>query len=362
MAGQAKFLMLSYQLIAVVGILLVGLYISELMDEANESGAWFISRVVLAIFLYVFVIISLVPLWAFFSQWRSRRLGSIATRFLSVPFTLLVVSMVMLVAVDSVSFFIKQEDLALIGAFHVMSMLCAIAEVIFLMLRQRKAEADMTINSRVCDLLVMSVVCIYSALAVVDVVGSAYGYAHRLQKKLPEIIPISTLVLPLVVEFHRNVTRHWLKFNYEPGSHKRGEKICLPGEGVLIFLVAVLLMLVIAFLPGETGRCLFALISILIGSCIFYILFFLWHCERPHGGLYRNLSSHWIVITFDRVLLGITSTVTSVIFVVFACTQAENTMVIFTLIVLLITHIMQTFFVIWVMDTKRICSDWISLC
>lgn len=64
-------------------------------------------------------------------------MGSIATRFLSVPFTLLVVSMVMLVAVDSVSFFIKQEDLALIGAFHVMSMLCAIAEVIFLMLRQR---------------------------------------------------------------------------------------------------------------------------------------------------------------------------------------------------------------------------------
>jgi len=148
--------------------------------------------------------------------------------------------------------------------------------------------------------------------------GSAYGYAHRLQKKLPEIIPISTLVLPLVVEFHRNVTRHWLKFNYEPGtpspqpqdfsypkgkpsskpsfpsgSHKRGEKICLPGEGVLIFLVAVLLMLVIAFLPGETGRCLFALISILIGSCIFYTLFFLWHWERPHGGLYRNLSSHW---------------------------------------------------------------------
>ncbi len=93
-------------------------------------------------------------------------------------------------------------------------------------------------NSRVCDLLVTSIVTIYSALAVVDVVGtcigvavgmtysatltnlmgvgSAYGYAHRLEKKLPEVVPISTLVLPLVVEFHRNIARHWLKFNFEP--------------------------------------------------------------------------------------------------------------------------------------------------
>jgi hypothetical protein len=47
-------------------------------------------------------------------------------------------------------------------------------------------------------------------------VGSAYGYAHRLEKKLPEVVPISTLVLPLVVEFHRNIARHWLKFNFEP--------------------------------------------------------------------------------------------------------------------------------------------------
>lgn len=46
--------------------------------------------------------------------------------------------------------------------------------------------------------------------------GSAYGYADRLEKELPEIIPISTLVLPLVVEFHRNIARHWLKFNFEP--------------------------------------------------------------------------------------------------------------------------------------------------
>jgi hypothetical protein len=31
----------------------------------------------------------------------------------------------------------------------------------------------MRMNSRVCDLLVMSIVCIYSALAIVDVVGTS---------------------------------------------------------------------------------------------------------------------------------------------------------------------------------------------
>ncbi len=36
----------------------------------------------------------------------------------------------------------------------------------------RQAKEDMRMNSRVCDLLVTSIVTIYSALAVVDVVGT----------------------------------------------------------------------------------------------------------------------------------------------------------------------------------------------
>jgi hypothetical protein len=218
----------------------------------------------------------------------------------------------------------------------------------------------MQMNSRVCDLLVMSIVCIYSALAIVDVVGSAYGYAHRLEKKLPEVVPISTLVLPLVVEFHRNIARHWLKFNYEPRGHKRGERVCFPGEGVLLVVAAVLLMLVIAFLP-ITGRFLFALFSVLVASGLFYAVFFLWHWAPTESALFRELAAHWVVITFDRVLLGVTSSVTSVIFIVFVCTQAENAMVVITLLLLLFTHIMQTFFMIWLMDVKKISTEWTRL-
>jgi len=228
------------------------------------------------------------------------------------------------------------------------------------MLRQRQAKEDMRMNSRVCDLLVTSIVTIYSALAVVDVVGSAYGYAHRLEKKLPEVVPISTLVLPLVVEFHRNIARHWLKFNFEPHAHKRGERVCFPGEGLLLFVVAALMMLAIAFMP-HTGRYLFALFSVLVGSLLFYAIFALWHWTPTDPALYQNLAAHWVVITFDRVLLGITSSVTSVIFIVFICTQAENAMVVITLLLLLFTHIMQTFFMIWLMDVKRISTNWTRL-
>lgn len=132
----------------------------------------------------------LVPLWTLFSEWRSRGCRAMMQRLLSVPSILLVVSLVALVAVDSVSFLVKQEDRALFGAFHVLSMLCALCEFIFLILRKRyfsffvvvavrsfticlsrKGAEDMRMNSRVCDLLVVSIVCIYSALAIVDVVG-----------------------------------------------------------------------------------------------------------------------------------------------------------------------------------------------
>lgn len=113
-------------------------------------------------------------------------------RLFSVPTILLIVSLIALIAVDSVSFLVKQEDRALFGAFHVLSMLCAFCEFIFLMIRKRyadtlahslvhadplmmeccsKAKEDMRMNSRICDLVVMSIVCIYSALAIVDVVG-----------------------------------------------------------------------------------------------------------------------------------------------------------------------------------------------
>jgi hypothetical protein len=359
--ARIKSLMLGYQLIAVVGILLVGLFVSELMEDSKrQSEAWLITRLVLAVFLYVYVILSLVPLWAFFSEWRSRGCKAIMRRLASMPSVLLLLSLVALVAVDSVSFLVKQEDRALFGAFHVLSIICALFEFVFLMIRQRQAKEDMRMNSRVCDLLVMSIVCIYSALAIVDVVGSAYGYAHRVEKKLPEIVPISTLVLPLVVEFHRNIARHWLKFNFEPHAHKRGERVCFPGEGLLLFIVAALMMLAIAFLP-TTGRYLFALLSVLVGSVFFYMIFALWHWAPDDNAIYRELAAHWVVITFDRVLLGITSSVTSVIFIVFICTQAENVMAVITLLLLLFTHIMQTFFMIWLMDVKKISSNWTRL-
>jgi hypothetical protein len=58
-------------------------------------------------------------------------------RLVSVPTVLLILSLVALVAVDSVSFLVKQEDRALFGAFHVLSILCALFEFVFLMLRQR---------------------------------------------------------------------------------------------------------------------------------------------------------------------------------------------------------------------------------
>jgi hypothetical protein len=149
--------------------------------------------------------------------------------------------------------------------------------------------------------------------------GSAYGYAHRVEKKLPEIVPISTLVLPLVVEFHRNIARHWLKFNFEPrtllhalhtrharharhaltlwprvraDAHKRGERVCFPGEGLLLFIVAALMMLAIAFLP-TTGRYLFALLSVLVGSVFFYMIFALWHWAPDDNAIYRELAAHW---------------------------------------------------------------------
>jgi hypothetical protein len=136
--------------------------------------------------------------------------------------------------------------------------------------------------------------------------------------------------------------------------------VCFPGEGLLLFVVAALMMLAIAFMP-TTGRYLFALFSVLVASVLFYTVFVLWHWAPTGNDLYRELAAHWVVITFDRVLLGITSSVTSVIFIVFVCTQAENVMVVITLLLLLFTHITQTFFMIWLMDVKKISSNWTRL-
>jgi len=354
---RVKPLMLGYELIALVGILLVGLFVSELLeDDGGKMGARQIIRLVLALSLYVYVLLSLVPLWVLSSEWRSGGCKALMGRLASVPGVLLMVSLVALIAVDSVSFLVKQEDKALFGAFHVLSMLCAFSQFIFLLLRRRRANQDMRLNSKFCDLLVVSIVCIYSALAVVDVVGSAYGYAHRIEKKLPQVIPISTLVLPLVVEFHRNIARHWLKFSFEPRAYKRGERLCFPGEGLLFVLVAILLMLAIAFMP-PLGRHLFGLFSILIAAVFFYTLFILWHWTPAHEGVHHNVVAHWVVVTFDRVLLSITSSVTAIIFIVFICTQAASVTVIISLVVLLLTHILQTFLLVWLMDVKKIATN-----
>lgn len=359
MGRRVKPLMLGYQLIALVGILLVGLFVSELLeDDGGKMDARQVIRLVLALSLYAYVLLSLVPLWVLSSEWRSGGCKALMSRLTSVPGVLLIVSLVALIAVDSVSFLVKQEDKALFGAFHVLSMLCAFSQFIFLLLRRRKASQDMRMNSRLCDLLVVSIVCIYSALAIVDVVGSAYGYAHRIEKKLPQIVPISTLVLPLVVEFHRNIARHWLKFSFEPrGAYKRGERLCFPGEGLLFVLVAILLMLAIAFMP-TLGRHLFGLFSILIAAVFFYTLFILWHWTPTREGVHHNVVvAHWVVVTFDRVLLSITSSVTAIIFIVFICTQAANATVIISLVIMLLTHILQTFLLVWLMDVKKIATS-----
>jgi hypothetical protein len=167
----------------VAGILLVGLFVSELMEDSKrQSEAWLITRLVLAVFLYVYVILStlvhprmplvivcvcmcvcvtdhrlcgtlgLVPLWAFFSEWRSRGCKAIVRRLASMPSVLLLLSLVALVAVDSVSFLVKQEDRALFGAFHVLSIICALFEFVFLMIRQRYVRTAINAASRLARL------------------------------------------------------------------------------------------------------------------------------------------------------------------------------------------------------------------
>jgi maltoporin len=44
-----------------------------------------------------------------------------------------------------------------------------------------------------------------------------------------------------------------------------------------------------------------------------------------------------------------------------ALLKAENVMAVITLLLLLFTHIMQTFFMIWLMDVKKISSNWTRL-
>jgi uncharacterized membrane protein len=68
--------------------------------------------------------------------------------------------------------------------------------------------------------------------------------------------------------------------------------VCFPGEGLLLFVVAALMMLAIAFMP-HTGRYLFALFSVLVGSLLFYAIFALWHWTPTDPALYQNLAAHW---------------------------------------------------------------------
>jgi len=316
---RVKPLMLGYELIALVGILLVGLFVSELLeDDGGKMGARQIIRLVLALSLYVYVLLSLVPLWVLSSEWRSGGCKALMGRLASVPGVLLMVSLVALIAVDSVSFLVKQEDKALFGAFHVLSMLCAFSQFIFLLLRRRRANQDMRLNSKFCDLLVVSIVCIYSALAVVDVVGSAYGYAHRIEKKLPQRVI---------------------------GSNSALNHVPISAENDYVSL------------ERDFSSHLFGLFSILIAAVFFYTLFILWHWTPAHEGVHHNVVAHWVVVTFDRVLLSITSSVTAIIFIVFICTQAASVTVIISLVVLLLTHILQTFLLVWLMDVKKIATN-----
>jgi hypothetical protein len=59
-----------------------------------------------------------------------------------------------------------------------------------------------------------------------------------------------------------------------------------------LFVVAALMMLAIAFMP-HTGRYLFALFSVLVGSLLFYAIFALWHWTPTDPTLYQNLAAHW---------------------------------------------------------------------
>ncbi len=79
---------------------------------------------------------------------------------------------------------------------------------------------------------------------------------------------------------------------FSTGAHKYGARVCFPGEGILLLMASILLMLVIAFLP-TTGRYLFALFTVLFSAGLFYAIFLLWHWAPSDDGLYAHVAAHW---------------------------------------------------------------------
>ncbi len=149
-----------------------------------------------------------------------------------------------------------------------------------------------------------------------------------------------------------------------PGRFRRFDTYLFTGESLLLLLVPVVLITVLMFLPVFVQQ-LIVVSSAVAGLCAFFLLFSLWHFSPGSRVIHSELSAHRVIITFDRVVLASTSIVTTVIGIVMLCvyTVHESTynmpMSIATVGAILYLHTAQTFFMIWLMDTKKIRGHWV---